>query len=140
MDAFATTDDVIRLKGELTNEELETAEALLPVVSNTLRYEAEKVHKDLDTMSANSEAYRDVLKSVTCDIVYRELQESRDSSAQQLSSMSQFTQSALGYSLTGTPANAGGGLFIKKSELARLGLRRQRYGFVDLYGIGDTRQ
>ena len=31
----------------------------------------------------------------------------------------------------------GGGLFIKKSELARLGLRRQRMGVIELYGSSD---
>ena len=32
---------------------------------------------------------------------------------------------------------SGGGLFIKKSELARLGLRRQRMGVIELYGSSD---
>ena len=48
--------------------------------------------------------------------------------------MTQVTESALGYSVTGTYLTPGGGLFIKKSELARLGLRRQKYGVMDLYG------
>ena len=29
----------------------------------------------------------------------------------------------------------GGGLFIKKSELARLGLRRQRMGVIEPYAV-----
>lgn len=136
MSDFATTEDIISLKGSLTNDELEKAEAWLPIVSDTLRYEAEKVGKDLDSMIEKSSAFKHVLESVTVDIVYRALKEQDNSSSGQ-SVMSQVTQSALGYSLTGTFANAGGGLYIKKSELARLGLRRQRYGFVDLYGIGD---
>lgn len=136
MSDFATAEDIISLKGSLTNDELEKAEAWLPIVSDTLRYEAEKVGKDLDTMAENSNAFKNVLKSVTVDVVYRTLKESESNSSGE-ASMSQITQSALGYSVTGTFANAGGGLYIKKSELARLGLRRQRYGFVDLYGIGD---
>ena len=47
--------------------------------------------------------------------------------------ISQMSQSALGYSVSGTYLVPGGGLFIKKSELARLGLRRQRYGVIDLW-------
>jgi hypothetical protein len=46
--------------------------------------------------------------------------------------MTQMSQSALGYSYSGTFLNPGGGLFIKKSELARLGLKKQRIGVVSL--------
>jgi len=46
--------------------------------------------------------------------------------------MSQFSESALGYTVSGTFLSPGGGLFIKKSELARLGLRRQKIGVIDL--------
>ena len=70
-----------------------------------------------------------VAKSVTVDVVARTLMTSTDSEP-----MTQTTESALGYSLSGTYLVPGGGLFIKRSELARLGLRRQRYGVIDLYG------
>jgi hypothetical protein len=46
--------------------------------------------------------------------------------------MTQVAESALGYSYSGTYLVPGGGLFIKRSELARLGIRRQRYGVIDL--------
>lgn len=137
MSDFADVDDIVKLKGRLTADQMEKASAYLPIVSDTLRLEAEKVGKDLDTKAQKNSAYKNVLKSVTVDIVYRAVIESEQSSAGS-SALSQVTESALGYSLTGTFANAGGGLFIKKSELARLGLKRQRYGFVDLYGIGDS--
>jgi hypothetical protein len=48
--------------------------------------------------------------------------------------MAQMSQSALGYSVSGTYLVPGGGLFIKKSELARLGLKRQKTGVIDLWG------
>ena len=70
-----------------------------------------------------------VAKSVTVDVVARTLMTSTNSEP-----MTQVTESALGYSVTGTYLTPGGGLFIKKSELARLGLRRQKYGVMDLYG------
>ena len=47
--------------------------------------------------------------------------------------MTQFSESALGYSASGTFLVPGGGLFIKSSELARLGLKRQKYGVIDLW-------
>ena len=48
--------------------------------------------------------------------------------------MTQTTESALGYSFSGSYLVPGGGLFIKNSELNRLGLRKQRYGVIDFYG------
>lgn len=102
---------------------------LLPIISNSLRVEAEKVGKDLDEMIEKSEALKSVAKSVTIDILARTLMTSTDSEP-----MTQMSQSAMGYSVSGTFLVPGGGLFIKKSELARLGLKRQRYGVIDLYG------
>lgn len=128
---FATLDDLQKLWRELKPDEADRAEKLLTVVSDSLRYEAEKVGKDLDEMVAESEALKSVAKSVTVDVVARTLMTSTNAEP-----MTQFTQTALGYSSSGTYLVPGGGLFIKKSELARLGLRRQQYGVIDLYG-GD---
>lgn len=127
MSTFATLDDVKTLWRPLTAEEQTRAEALLQVVSNSLRIEAQKVGKDLDYM-CKSEYYRDVAKSVTVDVVARTLMTSTDHEP-----MTQMTQSAGGYSATGTFLVPGGGLFIKKSELARLGLRRQRFGVINFH-------
>ncbi|WP_369292480.1 Gp19/Gp15/Gp42 family protein, partial [Mycobacterium tuberculosis] len=46
----------------------------------------------------------------------------------------QTTESALGYSVSGSYLVPGGGLFIKNSELSRLGLKKQRFGVIDFYG------
>lgn len=128
MSTFATLDDVKTLWRPLTAEEQTRAEALLSVVSNSLRYEARKVGKDLDMMICNNFYLKDVAKSVTVDVVARTLMTSTDHEP-----MTQMTQSAGGYSATGTFLVPGGGLFIKKSELARLGLRRQRFGVINFH-------
>ena len=74
------------------------------------------------------------MKSVTVDVAARTLMTSTDGEP-----LSQMSESALGYSVSGTYLVPGGGLFIKKSELARLGLRRQRMGVREIYEIkGDT--
>ena len=125
---YATIADVISLFRTLTPEEIERAEALIPVVCSSLRHEAEKVGKDLDVMIADSGNLAEVAKSVTVDVVARTLNTSTSAEP-----MSQMSQSALGYTVSGTYLVPGGGLFIKKSELARLGLRRQRYGVIDLW-------
>lgn len=129
MKTYATIDDVRQLWREMTAEEMNKAGYLLKVVSASLRSEAKKVGKDLDAMLEADEDLQIVAKSVTVDVVARTLMTSTNSEP-----MTQVTESALGYSVTGTYLSPGGGLFIKKSELARLGLRRQRYGVMDLYG------
>ena len=129
MKTYATIDDVRQLWREMTAEEMNKAGYLLKVISASLRSEAKKVGKDLDAMLEADEDLQIVAKSVTVDVVARTLMTSTNSEP-----MTQVTESALGYSVTGTYLSPGGGLFIKKSELARLGLRRQRYGVMDLYG------
>lgn len=129
MKEFATIQDITNLFRKLTPDETEKANALLPVVSDSIRQEAIKVGKDIDKMLENKEVLENVVKSVTVDVVARALMTSTDSEP-----MSQMSQSALGYSVSGTYLVPGGGLFIKKSELARLGLRRQRFGVIELYG------
>lgn len=112
----------------MTLEEMERAEVLLPIISDSLRYEAEKVGSDLDEMIAEKVSLGNVVKSVVVDVLARTLMTSTDTEP-----MTQVAESALGYSYSGTYLVPGGGLFIKKSELARIGLRRQRYGVIDLY-------
>lgn len=128
MDNFATIDDLSKLWRPLKPGEVERAESLLTVVSDSLRVEAKKVGKDLDSLTADSVSYANVVKSVTVDVVARTLMTSTDQEP-----MTQVTESALGYSVQGSFLVPGGGLFIKNSELARLGLRRQRYGVMELY-------
>ncbi|HEO4047378.1 TPA: phage Gp19/Gp15/Gp42 family protein [Streptococcus agalactiae] len=129
MTNFATTDDVILLWRQLSVDEIKRAEALLETVSDTLRLEASKVGKNLDEMILETPYFATVLKSVTVDIVARTLM-----TATQGEPMSQESQSALGYTWSGTYLVPGGGLFIKVSELKRLGLKKQRYGGIELYG------
>ncbi len=126
---YATTDDMTALWRAMTQEETTRAANLISIVSASLRVEASKVGKDLDSMIEASPDLAAVAKSVTVDVVARALMTSTDQEP-----MTQFSESAGGYAASGTFLTPGGGLFIKKSELARLGLRRQRYGVIDFYG------
>lgn len=128
---YATIEDITTLYRELTAAEEEKAEALLPVVSSRLRYEARKVGMDLDAMVEADEDLAEVAKSVTVDIVARTLM--TPTTAGQFGPMTQISESAGGYSASGTFLNPGGGLFIKNAELAALGIRRQRYGGLGIY-------
>lgn len=128
MKAFLDINDIEKLFRILRKDELDKATVLLEVVSDCLRQEAKKIGKDLDEMIEKGELYPNVVKSVCVDVIARNLMTSTDNEP-----MTQFSQSALGYTTSGTFLVPGGGLFIKKSELARLGLRRQKIESVEIY-------
>lgn len=129
MTTFATVEDLETLWRSLKFDEQGRAKALLEIVSDSLREEAKKVSKDLDKMVLDSPSYQSVVKSVTVDVVARTLMTSTDQEP-----MTQMAESAMGYSFSGSYLVPGGGLFIKESELKRLGFKKQRYGVIDLYG------
>ena len=131
MRVFATLQDVINLSGQpYTADQQARISVLLPLISDSLRYEAKKVGKDMDAMVAGSISYASVCKLVMVDIVIRVMRQEFSGDP-----MSQESQSALGYTWSGTYAVAGGGIAaaILRNDLKRLGLRRQRYGWDDLY-------
>lgn len=125
---FATIQDIRDLWRELNADETIRATALIPVIADNLRLEARRVGKDLDLMAQDT-VYANVLRSVIVDVVGRTLMTSTNQEP-----MVQSTESALGYSQSATFLVPGGGLFIKNTELAKLGLKRQRYGVIDFYG------
>ena len=129
MKNFATVDELQELWRPLKLDEQKRAEALLKVVSALLRVEAEKVGKDLDKLVVANESYACVVKSVVVDVVARTLMTSPDQEP-----MTQVSEGALGYTWSGSYLVPGGGLFIKDSELKRLGFKKQRYGVIDIYG------
>lgn len=132
MTNYATLQDVIDLSGASYTQDQQTRiEKLIPLVCSALRYEANKVGKDLDMMVAFDDVLGDVAKLVTVDVVVRVLRQSTDGEP-----LSQESQSAMGYSWSGTYAIPGGGIAqaIMKNDLKRLGLWGQKYGVIDFYG------
>ena len=126
---LATPDDLAKLWKRCEDER---QLPLLATVSDILRVEARRVGKDLDAMVEADPHYRVVTISVIVDIVARALMTSTDQEP-----MTQIAQSAGGYSASGTLLVPGGGIYVKRSELARLGLRRQQVGGMDFYGVDD---
>ena len=94
---FATLEDVTNLWREIKSSEIEKTKSLLEVVSDSLRYEAFKVGKNLDEMIEQNQPLATVAKSVTVDVVARTLMTSTDTEP-----MTQMSQSALGYAVSGT--------------------------------------
>lgn len=129
MASFATLDDLQKMWRNLRPTERERAEALLDTVSDMLREEAYQYGKDLDNMILERESFRNVVKSVTVDVVSRALMTSTTQEP-----MTQFVQSAMGYSVSGSYLVPGGGIFIKESEKKRLKLTTQRFGVIEPYG------
>lgn len=125
--AFATVEDVQNLWRPLSAQEQAKAENLLPLVSDELRVLARGVNKDLDSLAADDEAYASVLKIVTVDVTVRVLRQSTEGEA-----MTQESQSALGYSWSGTYAVAGGGIAnaILRNDLKKLGIYNQQMGVL----------
>lgn len=128
--AFATVTDITTLWRPLTATETTRAEALLPLVSDEIRVIAKSVGKDVDLMIQESEPYASVVKVVTVDVVSRILRQSTEGDA-----MTQESQSALGYSWSGTYAVPGGGIAnaIMKNDLRKLGLLQQQMDSVFLW-------
>jgi hypothetical protein len=73
-----------------------------------------------------------VTKSVVMDTVARILNQSTTDEA-----VSQFSQSAMGYTASGTYLVPGGGSLVLKRDLKRLGLKRQRYGSLEVFDVSN---
>lgn len=127
---FATLEDVEVLFRSLNAEESERVTALLPIISDELRYRAMTVNRDLDEMITATPILANVAKEVTVSIIGRILRQSTTGEA-----MTQESQAGLGYSWSGTYAIPGGGIgnAIMPSDLKRLGLKRPRIGIIDFY-------
>ena len=127
---FATVDDIQTLYRPLTAEEQSRAEALLPLVSDEIRVLGKNVNKDVDDMIAKDSTYASVVKIVTVDVTFRILRQNTEGD-----SMTQESQSALGYSWSGSYAVPGGGIAnaILKNDLKKLGLLTQQIGSVYLW-------
>lgn len=127
---FATVADIERLARPLTQAEQARANELLPVVSDELRQEAMNRGYNLDEMLADGTLLNNAIIGVTVDITMRALLTSTTDEP-----MTQFSQAAMGYSVSGSFLSPGGGLFIKDSELKRLGIKRQQLKTIEWYSV-----
>lgn len=124
---YATVNDVITLWRELSSDEIEKVEEIIDLVSSMIRFEGSKQGKNTDTMATENADWANIAKLVTVAVVKRYMNESDDSTQ-----LSQSTQSALGYSLTGTYVVSGGGIKLLNNELKQLGFKTQRLGIIEM--------
>lgn len=126
---FATIEDIIAFKGALSAEEQSKALQIIKYVSAYFRTLAKEQGRDLNKEVSEDEDIAMNAKLATVNVVIRELDKGN-------SALSQESQSALGYSWSGSYVNTGGGLSILNKDLKLLGLNRQKVGMVDVYGLG----
>lgn len=127
MTDYATVEDIITLKRNLTVDEQERAGNLIPIICNLIRYEAHKYGKDYDQMIEGDPVLVDVAKGVVCDVVMREL----NTPGTQLPTTS-YSEAAGGVSLSYSLPNTSGAIKLWPSDLKTLGLKRQKIDALNL--------
>jgi hypothetical protein len=125
---FASVTDIQNLKRTLTVSEQTRAGYLLPIVSDIIRFEAQKVGKDADALVAADPAFANVVKAVTVDVVMREL----NTPGTQLPA-TQYAESAGSVSMSYSIPNGSGRIALWPSDLKTLGFRRQLIGSLPLW-------
>ena len=128
---FASVTDIQNLKRTLSNAEQTRANALLPIVSDIIRFEAQKVGKDADALVAADSAFANVVKAVTVDVVMREL----NTPGTQLPA-TQYAESAGSVSMSYSIPNGSGRIALWPSDLKTLGFRRMQIGSLSLWNGG----
>ena len=129
---YATVADVALLR-PLTMQEQEQTPVLLESASAKLRLLAKKYGRDLDALIAADEDYGTAVKAAVVQAVIRALNSITDNTPPAV----QSSQAAMGYSLSMTWLNSGQSLYFLKNELKDLGIMRQRFSVMEVYGFGD---
>ena len=127
MSDYATVQDVVNLKRPLTAEEQTRAGYLIPIVSSLIRVEAQRTGRDYDQMIVDTPILVDVAKSVTCDVVVREL----NTPGNQLP-VASYSEAAGGVSQSYSLPNSSGAIKLWPSDLKALGLRVQKIDALNL--------
>lgn len=125
---YATLTDLSVLWRPVTTSETDKAEELLEAVSAEIRAKAKKQGKDFDAMVSADADLAQITKAIVCKVVGETMNKDADMPA-----MSQFSESAGGYSFSGTYYSASIGTFLSRNDWKRLGLGSAKYGGLDIY-------
>jgi len=127
MSDYATVQDIIDLKRALSAEEQYRANKLIPMISSLIRIKAKSVGKDVDLMIAADPDYANIVKSVTCDVVMREL----NTPGNMLPATS-YSEGAGSVSQSYSLPNSSGAIKLWPSDEKALGFRKQLLGAIDM--------
>ena len=136
--SFITIDELETLTGvTYVADDLSRVDAMIPLVSDLIRVEGRKYGVDVDAKITADAAYESVVKLITCDVIARAMRQSTTGTP-----MSQESQSALGYTWSGTYAIPGGGvaMSLMNNERKMLGFKRQKYGVLELWDGSQAEQ
>lgn len=126
--SYATIADIQTYWRTLTASEQNVAAQMIADTSAKIRLKASRRGKDFDAMIADDDDLEDVAKTIVCKCVVNAMKMLEAVPA------SQFSESAGGYTVSGTFYTPGGGLSISKKDWAELGLASQTYGGLNIYG------
>lgn len=130
MDIYASVEDYEKVYNTaLNNEQHKRLLMLIELASSLLREEANKRNMNLSAVISSSDDKANVAKMVVLACVHRVM--SKDD--YQDMPLEQFSQSALGYTFSGTYVNPGDDLYYLRNELKRMGIIKQRYGAMEIY-------
>lgn len=114
----------------LSESEKERVETLLMYASALLRVEASNRGYNLDLIMLKDGAKRTVAKMVVLASVKRAMHTNEVTEAP----LEQFSQSAMGYTVSGTYLNPGDDIYFLNNELKRLGIKKKAQAFtIDLW-------
>lgn len=128
---LATTNDYEAVYSvHLSDTEKARVETLLEYASALLRVEASNRGFNLDFIISRDGAKKAVAKMVVLASVKRAMHTNEVTEAP----LEQFSQSAMGYTVSGTYLNPGDDIYFLNNELKRLGITRKSQGFfIDLW-------
>ncbi len=130
MDIYASVEDYEKVYNTaLNNEQQKRLLMLIELASSLLREEANKRNMNLSAVISSSDDKANVAKMVVLACVHRVMSKDND----QDMPLEQFSQSALGYTFSGTYVNPGDDLYYLRNELKRMGIIKQRYGAMEIY-------
>lgn len=127
--SYATVNDIETYWRTLTSAEQATATAMISDVSAKIRLRASQYGKNFDDLIAASDDLAATTKTIVCQSVINAMK------MQEAIPATQFSESAGGYTVSGTYFAPGGGVKISKNDWRELGLGGQIYGGLDVYGI-----
>lgn len=129
LNKYATIEDYLQLyNAEIDDSKKERLIMLLDLASSLLREEARERGYNLDRMVERNPDKANVAKLVVLSSVRRVMSKEEEDSL----NLQQFSQSAMGYTISGTYFNPGDDLYFLKNELSRLGLNRQKVTSISL--------
>lgn len=130
MDIYASVEDYEKIYNTaLNNDQHKRLLMLIELASSLLREEANKRNMNLSAVISSSDDKANVAKMVVLACVHRVMSKDDD----QDMPLEQFSQSALGYTFSGTYVNPGDDLYYLRNELKRMGIIKQRYGAMEIY-------